>query len=515
MPLTTRTKCLGTLYLNERHLFTRLLRRHIPTLHRHQSTRPPTAPKQFPNIKHIRQNVELYRDNCTRRNYKDQQRSLDLLLQNSEDLHFLEGELKDARKARNSLSAAYREPHTNEPEDGGGQTRIQEIKAQRGAIRALEQSIDVLENILRNLWLGLPNLTSPETPVDDTPKVLGYINYDPSSQSAPPSETAKSHVDIGTDLSLLDFTSSSSTSGWGFYFLANAAVLLEQALISYSLSVAIRHGFRPVTPPSLVYTYLTESCGFQPRDANSEQQIWSIAQSPREESTSKPSRSLSATAEIPLAGMHSDHALPESTLPLKLVGSSRCYRAEAGARGVDTKGLYRVHEFTKVELFAWSSTPPDTSPSDHATFTQHSTPLFDSLLAVQREILTTLGLPCRILEMPASDLGASAYRKIDIECLFPSRRRHNRDGGWGEVTSVSNCTDYQARRLNTRVLDKSGGRKRFAQTVNGTAVAVPRVLAAILEWGWREEEGGYVVVPECLRGWMGGLERIEKGTLQG
>ena len=207
----------------------------------------------------------------------------------------------------------------------------------------------------------------------------------------------------------------------------------------------------------------------------------------------KPELSLAGTAEIPLAGMKADTTLDDTQLALKRVGVSRCYRAEAGARGIDTKGLYRVHEFNKVEMFAW--TAPDLDAA---------TEVFNEILDIQTEILEALGLHCRILEMPSTDLGASAIRKCDIEAFFPSRRQKN--DGWGEVTSASICTDYQTRRLATRV--RIDGKMTYPWTVNGTALAVARVLAAILENGWNESDMS-VTVPPVLRPWMGGREKIE------
>jgi seryl-tRNA synthetase len=290
--------------------------------------------------------------------------------------------------------------------------------------------------------------------------------------------------------------------------------MLEQALVQYALSVARRRGWKTVAPPSIVYSYIAEACGFQPRDQHNEQQIWSIEQNERDRDT-KPPRSLAGTAEIPLAAMFAGRDIDAKDLPLKLVGASRCYRAEAGSRGVDTKGLYRVHEFTKVELFGWADNV------DSAAKT--SDDLFAELLDMQTEILTSLHLPCRILEMPTGDLGASATRKRDIEALFPSRFRPGTEGStstvdpavqrlesaWGEVTSASICTDYQSRRLATRVRGGAAKDSRFPHTVNGTAMAVPRVLAAILENGW-DAERGVVVVPEVLRPWMDGMETIGK-----
>ena len=217
--------------------------------------------------------------------------------------------------------------------------------------------------------------------------------------------------------------------------------------------------------------------------------------------------SLAATAEIPLAGMYAGKVLQGSELPVKMAAVSRCFRAEAGARGVDTKGLYRVHEFTKVEMFAW--TMPDETGAEHfgTPGRSHSAAVFDEIVALQRAIYDSLNLSYRVLEMPTGDLGGPATRKIDIEAFFPSRKEV-KDDGWGEITSTSICSDYQSRRLGTRVKSEAG--MEFPHTVNGTAVAIPRVLAALLENGW-DEATGTVEIPEVLRGYMGGIERIGGG----
>lgn len=372
---------------------------------------------------------------------------------------------------------------------------LAEAKRLKGAIGGIEIKEKEVVNEIDVLAASLPNLTSIQTPQGDEIKVVGYINQHPAKQN--PSRKWRSHIDIGRDLSLLDFTSSATTSGWGWYYLLNEAALLEQALIQYALSVARKRGWQMVTPPSIVYSHIAHACGFQPRDQNGESQIYTLQQTP-EDSGRKPELCLAGTAEIPLAGMKANTIMEEAEFPMKRIGVSRCYRAEAGARGADTKGLYRVHEFTKVEMFAW--TLPSTPLSEE---------IFNEMLSIQTEILTSLGLHCRILEMPSTDLGASATRKRDIEAWFPSRTEI--DDGWGEVTSVSTCTDYQTRRLATRVKRKSGGGKlEFPYTVNGTALAVPRVLAAIIENGW-DQERGVVKVPACLRGWMDGIEEIGGG----
>ena len=482
-------------------------RQHLPKRQVSQSRaqRPPTAPKQFPDLKHIRQNVDLYTKNCLDRNciaHADYPAEIARLTQQSQlvsvdvpklskKIKLLEKEIA-AQKAQDERSALADQTIAAATEETG---------ALRDTLKEVEDQKAIYDNTALELALSLPNLTSPATPLSGDPQVISYIHY--KLDQVEPVKTPASHVDIGTSLSILDFNSAAVSTGWGFYFLVNEGALLEQALVQYVLSVALRRGWKVVTPPSLVYSYIADACGFQPRDQNDEQQIWQIEQA--EKDAAKPRRSLAATAEIPLAAMYAGKDIPEENLPLKLIGPSRCYRAEAGARGVDTKGLYRVHEFTKVEMFAWTDSAAE--PQD----TERLKIVFDEMLSIQMEILTALGLPCRVLEMPSSDLGASAYRKIDIEALFPSRM--SRDGGWGEVTSLSICTDYQSRRLGTRILQKSGKRGKFPHTVNGTAMAIPRVLAAILEHGWREEER-YMIIPDVLRPYMGGQEMIrQKGKM--
>lgn len=493
--------------------------------------RPPTAPKPTPDVKHIRQNTEVYAQNCLDRNYtghsgyplriqqiSEESRQLD------HDLQAPRSRIKQLEKTIGALARSAAQQQTQQDEQQKEELKALKSEAQRlkDESQAMTARKTTCADEIHRLALALPNLSSTETPVGHDARLVDYINFDPQSPpewvaaARSPSSADRSHVNIGTDLGLIDFSSSATTTGWGWYFLTNEGALLEHALVQYALSVARRHGWKIVSPPSIVYSYIAEACGFQPRDQHNEQQIWAIEQSEKDRDV-KPQRSLAGTAEIPLAAMYAGRDIDASQLPIKLVGASRCYRAEAGSRGVDTKGLYRVHEFTKVELFGWADNLPSDDAQTPATVTSRT--LFDDLLAIQTEILASLNLPCRILEMPTADLGASASRKRDIEVLFPSRFRRNNDGpsgnldlesAWGEVTSASVCTDYQSRRLGTRVRGGSSTKdSRFPHTVNGTAMAVPRVIAAILENGF-DEKKGVVVLPEVLRSWMGGLEVIGK-----
>ncbi|KAI5291067.1 Serine--tRNA ligase, mitochondrial [Ascosphaera aggregata] len=499
---------------------------------------PPTAPKPVLNTRHIRDNVEVYAKNCRDRNHAslagnaaEIKRLLEEAATLQSKLNAPRARIKQVEKsiARVRSSEAAKEEMSDERRSHIGQDaqelvkllrEAQELKAGAQAMR--QQREQNLEQAQR-LALSLPNMTSPETPIGDDPKLVRYMNYNPSDPSAWINSHCHSHVDIGTSLGLLDFSSSATSTGWGFYFLINEAALLEHALVQYALSVALRRGWKAVSPPSIVYSHIAAACGFQPRDQNGEQQIWSIEQSQRD--NAKPQRSLAGTAEIPLAAMYANREIEASKLPLKFVGASRCYRAEAGARGVDTKGLYRVHEFTKVELFGWTDVTADSNAKPP------STELFEELHGIQIEILSSLGLPCRILEMPSTDLGASATRKRDIEALFPSRIRKEEqvspspgktteeliESGWGELTSASICTDYQSRRLGTRIANRTSQKGklaaannvdlRFPHTINGTAMAIPRTIAAILEHGY-DEHTGVVKIPEVLWPFMGGRGTI-------
>ncbi|OKL60431.1 hypothetical protein UA08_03995 [Talaromyces atroroseus] len=485
--------------------------------------RPPTAPKPVPDVKLIREHADVFARNCVHRNYAAYEEYPQRIKELYSETKKLEQLLLDPRRKLKELEKAIGRVASQGLQSEENKQKLAVLREEAQLLKRNSEDTllqkESLDNEIQRLALSLPNLTSPETPVGDEPRLLGYINFDPQEHPQWLKERRRpfrSHVEIGTMLDLLDFTSSATSTGWGWYFLTNEGALLEQALIQYSMSVALRRGWKAVSPPSIVYSYIQEACGYQPRDHNNEQQIWHIEQS--EKDKAKPQRSLAGTAEIPLAAMYAGRDIDQSLLPLKFVGTSRCYRAEAGARGVDTKGLYRVHEFTKVELFGWSDNPQSDTSSSDPTYAG-CTPLnelYGELSEIQLEILSALELPCRILEMPTNDLGASASRKRDIEALFPSRLRAqlgesevDLETGWGEVTSASICTDYQSRRLGTRIRGGQDKKSRYPLTVNGTAVAVPRVLAAILENGW-DEARQVVAIPKALRPWMGGMETIGK-----
>jgi seryl-tRNA synthetase len=251
-------------------------------------------------------------------------------------------------------------------------------------------------------------------------------------------------------------------------------VLLELALQQYALACLIEKGFTPTTTPDLARHEILEGIGFNPR--GNETQIYSI------ENTDL---CLVATAEITLGGYYSGEILDESQLPIRLCGLSHCFRTEAGAAGRASRGLYRVHQFTKVEMFGF--TTPEQS---EATLQQ--------FLDIECEIFDGLGIPYRVVDTATGDLGGPAFRKYDLEAWMPGRGEH---GEWGEVTSTSNCTDYQARRLNVRYKKQGQKGTHFVHTLNGTAVAISRALVSIFENYQRAD--GSIDIPSALRPWIG------------
>ncbi|KAF9502442.1 seryl-tRNA synthetase [Pleurotus eryngii] len=370
---------------------------------------------------------------------------------------------------------------------------LEEAKTLKEDIAQLEDKLSVVAEQLLHLALMVPNDTHPETPIGPEPAAKVIHMHKAQNLEMNP---ALDHVSITKALELVDFDSGSLATGSSWYYLQNEAALLEIALTNYALTVAMDHGFTPVLTPDVVRSDIASRCGFQPRDHSDPpvSQVYHI-----ESGASSPQLILSGTAEIPLAAMFANKIFPAHFLPKKVIGLGRAFRAEAGARGADTRGLYRVHQFSKVELFA--VTTPDKSPA-----------MMEEMKRIQMDICSSLDMPFRVLDMPSEELGASAYRKYDIESWMPGR------GGWGEISSLSNCTDYQARRLHIRYrpnadpnISKGGSPPTtqndtapalpFAHTLNGTAAAIPRLIVALLENGVELDGQGKILavhLPRCL-----------------
>ena len=347
-------------------------------------------------------------------------------------------------------------------------------KELRGLIGAAEEELKQVESEIREVQLQIPNLTHPDAPISEDES--GYVTLKEIGDKPNFDFETKDHVQLADQLDLINFEAGARVAGSGFYFLTNDAVMLEMALVQYALEKLRGEGFVLCTTPDLARNSVLEGIGFNPR--GDETQIYAV------ENTDL---SLVATAEITLGGMYQDQVMQADKLPLKLAGLSHCFRTEAGAAGAKTRGIYRVHQFTKVEMFAF--TEPDLEKSDA---------MHQDLLRVEEEIFQGLGVAYRVIDTPTGDLGGPAYRKFDLEAWMPGR---GEAGEYGEITSTSNCTDYQARRLGIRCKQPDKKGTKFVHTLNGTAVAVTRAMISILENN--QQSDGTVVVPEVLQKWVG------------
>lgn len=352
------------------------------------------------------------------------------------------------------------------------QSLIEEGRQLKEKANQLEKELEEIKQQLLFLQHQIPNITHPEVPVgqsDQENKVIKTWGT-PTTFSFEPLD----HVDLCEKQKWIDWERGAKVTGSKFYFLQRDLVWLELALIRYALDILEKEGFVINTTPDLARTEVLESIGFNPRgDAT---QIYSV---------NNTDLALVATAEITLGGMLYNELTQEEELPLLLAGLSHCFRTEAGAPGRASRGLYRVHQFNKVEMFAF------TTP-------EQSDQMLQKFLAIEEKIFQGLGIPYQIVDCCTGDLGAQAYRKYDVEAWMPGR---SEGGSYGEVTSASNCTDYQARRLNTRFRREGEKKLLHVHTLNGTAIATSRGIIAILENF--QQADGTVVIPEALQAWVG------------
>jgi seryl-tRNA synthetase len=323
--------------------------------------------------------------------------------------------------------------------------------AERG--RALSDEHKALEDERNTALSELPNLPEPEAPDEET--VLREVGQ--------AGREGRDHLELAGPR--IDMESAARVSGSRFAYLKGDLVLLEFALVRYALEKLLPEGFEPVVPPVLVRERAMYGTGFLP---DTEQQIYRLADD---------DLYLVGTSEVPLASLHDAEVLDEAALPRRYAAFSTCFRRESGAAGKDTRGIFRVHQFDKVEMFSFVR--PEDSPAEH-----------ERLLGLEEAILRDLEIPYRVVDIPVDDLGASAARKFDLEAWLPGQGRYR------ELTSCSNTTDFQARRLEIRYRPEEGGRPRPVPTLNGTAVAIGRTVIALLENGQRDD--GSVGLPEVL-----------------
>ena len=410
------------------------------------------------DYKFIKDNLDAVKENIKNRNMTA---DADIVVKLYDERTAMVTELQALQQKRNENAQSMKQKLDNDKR----QELIAAGKAIKDEIATLEAKLKETEEKLDEAARQIPNMVHPKAPIGklDTENLEVKVSGTPRKFDFEP----KDHVQIAETLDILDFDRGTKVSGPKFYYLRNEAVFLEQALIMYALNTLRKHGFEMFITPDVAKEEVLKGIGFNPR--GNESNVYSI----EEEGTC-----LVATAEITLGGYHSDEILDKAKLPLLYGGLSHCFRREAGAAGQFSKGLYRVHQFDKVEMFAYAT--PEQSDEIH-----------EKLRQIEEEIFEGLGLPFHVVDTCTGDLGAPAYRKWDLEAWMPGRN----GGEYGEVTSTSNCTDYQARRLNIKYKDDDG-KNKYVHTLNGTAIAVGRAMLAILE-NYQNADGS-VTIPEVL-----------------
>ncbi len=417
------------------------------------------------DLQYICDNPELVEENCKNRGVEcNIPRILELRTQRSS----LIAAGDDIRRLQKETAAKIPKATAEERPtfiEQGKQLKV-EVAENEAALKEVETELHAEQSIL-------PNMTHPDAPLGGEEDGSVLRKWSEPTQF---DFTPKDHVELMADLDLVDFEAGAKVAGSGFYFLKNEAVLLEMALVQFAIEKVRSEGFTLYTTPDLARQDVLQGTGYQPRGP--ETQIYSI------ENTDL---SLIATAEIPLGGMLRDQILDEADLPMKAAGVSHCFRTEAGGHGKASKGIYRVHQFTKVEMFGF--TAPDLAKSDE---------IHELIVRIEEEIFQALEIPYQVIDTATGDLGGPAYRKFDLEAWMPGRG----DGGtYGEVTSASNCTDFQARRLGIRCKTPERKGTQFVHTLNGTAIAVTRAMIALIEN--HQQADGSIRIPEAIQKWVG------------
>ena len=424
------------------------------------------------DIKLIREKPDYVRENLKRRGDPEKLEMLDRLIECDREWRKNLTELNELRHQRRKITneIAQLKKKGEEITD-----KIEAAKKIDAEIEVLEKKVRELEEKVSYYLMRIPNLLHESVPygVDEndnvTVKTWGEIpKFD---------FKVKDHIELGLSLGIMDLERAAKVAGARFYYLKGLGVLLDMALINFALNELVKKGYKPVEPP-----YMMRRKAYEGATAltDFEEMLYKIEDE---------DLYLIATSEHPIAAMYMDEVLNAKELPLKFVGVSACFRREAGAHGKDTRGIFRTHQFNKVEQFIFC-------------LPEQSWEMHEELLRNAEELVQKLGLPYRVVNVCTGDIGSFAAKKYDIEVWMPAQNRYR------EIISCSNCTDYQARRLNIRYREKEGAPpKGVVHTLNSTALATGRTIVAILE-NYQQEDGS-VLIPEVLRPYMGGIERIE------
>ncbi|MBR3253725.1 serine--tRNA ligase [Candidatus Saccharibacteria bacterium] len=412
------------------------------------------------DVKFIRENLELVEKSAKEKGYKV---NVQEVLGLDDKRKAVLAEVEALRQKRNEIAAQMK---------GGKPSAdlIAEGKAIKAKLAEKEEALSAAEAEVNNLVKRIPNVIFDDVPLggeECSVEVKAWGEHH---------KTGVDHLDFATSRDWLDFERGAKVAGAKFYYLKGDLALLENALLQYGLSKVLEHGFTFMTVPDMVCSRVLEGCGFNPRTSDQSDEYYIEGED----------LALIATAEMSLTGYHMDEIIDEDKLPLFYAGYSPCFRKEAGAYGKYTRGLFRVHQFNKLEMYAFCL--PEQSKEIH-----------EKILAIEEDIWQGLGIPYHVINIAAGDLGAPAAKKYDMEYWSPVNQKYQ------EITSCSNCTDFQARAVNCRVRRKDGT-VEFVHTLNGTAIPLARALVVLLE-NYATEDGKFKV-PEVLRPYLGGREEL-------
>lgn len=434
------------------------------------------------DINYIRENLKEIKKAAKNKNID---LDLDKLVKIDDQRRQIIQEMDQLRSQRNANADLLKDPAKRSDK------LIKEGRELKEKLAALEtESVRILDEF-EGLMVQVPTIPSKDTPIGksdkDNVEVLKW--GEPTKFKFKP----KSYLELAENLDLLDLERGAKTGGYRGYYVKNEAVLLQMGLMMFALGKLIAKGFTPIIPPTLVKEFVLFGSGyFKGREYNDEtDEIYKIANEEKlpDGTLKKENKFLIGTAEPSLLAYYADEILDEKDLPIRFVGFSQCYRSEIGSYGKDTKGIYRVHEFMKVEQVCL--TKSDAKESDK---------MHEEMVKISRELHEDLGLPYRLLQICTGDMSAGKYKMFDLEAWIPSR------AGYGETGSASNFLDWQSRRLNVRYKDKKGD-KQFVHMINNTAIPSPRFLIAIME-NYQNEDGS-ITIPEVLRPYLNNQDRIK------
>jgi seryl-tRNA synthetase len=412
------------------------------------------------DIQFIRDNPELVQEKSKQKGYEV---DITQLLGFDSKRRELQGQVEDLRRQRNEISETTKGQRPSDEQVAKG-------KGIKDRLGELEHQLNSIDQEFTVLLKAVPNIHPDDTPLG------GEADSVEIKKVGEQKNNARDHLDIATEREWVDFERGAKVAGAKFYYLKGDLALLENAITQFALNFVLQKGFHFLTVPHMVNSKIATGTGFAPRTSDQGDEYFIEGED----------LSLVATAEIPLTGYHADEIIDEDKLPLMYAALSPCYRKEAGTYGKHARGLFRVHQFNKLEMYAYCL--PEKSQEMH-----------ENLLSLEEELWQALGIPYRVVNIAAGDLGAPASKKYDLEYWSPV------DQSYRELTSCSNCTDYQTRNLNIRVKRKDGSTEMM-HSLNGTAVSLARSLVAILEN--YQNENGRIIVPEVLKPYMGGRESI-------